>query len=50
MKKDYLTPQVETVKLEMRQLLSGSLGAVGDVESAELDFVDGGIASGSGDR
>ena len=52
MKKNYLTPQTETIELQVQQVIAGSLKATRQIVNTEdgIGFADSGIADTEYDR
>jgi hypothetical protein len=52
MKKNYLTPQTETIELQMQQVIAGSLKATQQIVNIDdgIGFADSGIADTEYDR
>ena len=52
MKKNYLTPQTETIELQVQQVIAGSLKATRQIVNTEdgIGFADSGIADTAEDR
>ena len=52
MKKDYLTPRMETIELQVQQVIAGSLKATRQIVNIDdgIGFADSGIADTEYDR
>lgn len=51
MKKDYLTPRMETIELQVQQVIAGSLKATQNIDNTVgIEFASEGIADTDEDR